>query len=297
MRTGAAFGLILAPLFIALATDAAPPNVKPAQAAAKTIDSDNLPAGQFTGTLVSMPDSERLFSLKVNYPEVRLKPGARIPNLQNGHAQNMNRGFQQILRLQQQLNRGTQHHHAIHNMVQMQQAFLQMQVSQERAKQSIARIQQQKLQQELKMLRQEIQAIQNLYQVVKVTREITFQADPEVKVRIKDLPKQFDEKGNIKKYTREELTALKGKDKNLMGYESSLEALKSGQSVLVILRAQQKPQSTRTDIAAGQKDKDDEKEDKNASIQHKMQAKVIVIFQNDDALSSSAGSANNLNKK
>jgi len=136
-----------------------------------------------------------MITLKITYPEVRLKPGAKMPNFRNAHAQNMNRLYQQMSR--------SNHHHAIHNMMQMQQMQMQQM-------QTMARIQQQQAQQELKLLQQEIKAIQNMYQVVQVAREFAFQLDENVKVRVKALPEQFDEKGNIKKYTKEELAEATG---------------------------------------------------------------------------------------
>lgn len=294
MRISAKLGVILCVVGLSASTDAAPPKGKPTQAPVKTVDADKLPPGKFIGTIVSPPDSERMFTLKITYPEVRLKPGARMPNLRNAHVQNMHRGYQQLIHLQQQLNRSAHHHHAVHNMMQMRQAFMQMQMNQQRAMQTMARIQQQQLQQELKLLQQEIKAIQNMYQVVKVTHDFVFQADENVKVRMKDVPEQFDEKGNIKKYTREELAALKGKDKNLVGYESSVEALKPGQIVLVTLRAHHNSKSSKMDsLAASKNDNKDKEKDSNRSLEHKMQVKMLVILKDDGSLTSSHAPAKN----
>ena len=48
---------------------------------------------------------------------------------------------------------------------------------------------------------------------------------------------QFDDKGNPKQYTKDELKALKGKDSDLPGYESTLDTLKIGDTVKVTLAA------------------------------------------------------------
>lgn len=288
MRINAAIGVFLCVLGLAAAANAAPPKGKPAPTSAKPVDADNLPPGKFIGTLVSSPDSERMFTLKITYPEVRLKPGARMPNLRNMHVQNMHRGYQHLIRLQQQLSRSAHHHHAIHNMMQMQQAFLQMEMHQQRAMQMMARIQQQRLQQEVKLLQQEIRAVQNMYQVVKVTRDFVFQSDVNAKVRTKQPPEMFDEKGNIKKYTGEELAALKGKDKNLVGYESSVEALQPGHVVQVTLRAHHNSKSAKLDLMAAPKGNNKAQEkDLNGSIEHKMQVNLIVILKDGDSLGSS----------
>jgi hypothetical protein len=119
-------------------------------------------------------------------------------------------------------------------MAQIQRLVAQMQVGQARAQ-------------------------QNLYNVVTRYQDIDFQAEENVKVRTMDLPEQFDEKGNIKRYTKEELKQLKGKDTNLPGYESSFEALKEGQQIQVKLAEHKakKPASTSPgDAKDKEKDKD-----------------------------------------
>lgn len=273
MRTCAGIGFFLCLVGLSACADAAPPKGKPAQAASK-VDADLLPPGHFIGTIASAPNSDRMFTLKITYPEVRLKPGARMPNLSHAHSQYQNNQYRQMMNLQRQEARIE--HHRVHNMMQMQQMYMQMQMAQQR---TLARLQQQQQQQELRLVQQEIRAIQNMYQVVPVTREVDFQGDANVKVRTKVLPDQFDEKGNIKKYTPGELSALKGKDRNLIGYESSVEALQPGQIVLVSLHSHKKSHSA----AVSKKDKADDKE-ADSSIEHKMQVTMIVILKDGDGL-------------
>src|SRR5262245_2783521 len=112
------FGFGLVPL-----AEAAPPNPKanPNQNL-PSIDGDNLPPGQFAGTIVSVPDSDRMFTLKITYPEVRLKPGAKMPNLRNPQAQSINRQLQQMQRQQQQMNRGRGRNNP-NNAMQQQQMY------------------------------------------------------------------------------------------------------------------------------------------------------------------------------
>jgi hypothetical protein len=173
------------------------------------LDADKLAAGQFTGALVTAPGTDRTFTLKVQYQDVQLKPNAlRNANNQNNHA---NRQLQQIARLQQQMARSK---NPAQQMAQIQRIVAQMQVGQLRAQ-------------------------RNLYNVVNRYQDIEFQAEENVKVRTAELPENFDEKGNVKKYTREELRQLKGKDTNLPGYESSFEALKEGQLIQVTLATHQ----------------------------------------------------------
>jgi hypothetical protein len=273
MRICTGIGCFLGLVGLIASTAAAPPKGK-STTSSPHVDADVLPPGHFIGTIVSTPNSDRMFTLKITYPEVRLKPGAKMPNLSHTHAQYVNNQYRQMMNFQRQMG-----HHHIHNMMQMQQMYAQMQVYQQQA---IARLQQQQLQQELRLLQQEINAIRNMYQVVPVSRNVDFQMDANVKVRIKNLPEQFDEKGNIKRYTSQELAALKGKDKDLIGYESSVEALQPGQVVLVSLRSHKKPNSTALTTPASRKDKAEDKE-ADPAPEHKMQVTMIVILKDSQA--------------
>jgi hypothetical protein len=109
------------------------------------------------------------------------------------------------------------------------------------------------------------------------TQDVEFQATESVKVRTLVLPEQFDEKGNVKKYTRAELAEMKGKDKNLPGFESSLEKVEVGQKVRVLLV------QTSKKAAAAKKDKDQDKDkDKKADGDEKrMQVKMITIVESE----------------
>lgn len=298
MRRRAGWMALLFGLLFVLPTEAAPPKPKakanPAQNLPSVDATNVLAPGTFAGTIASVPDADRMFTLKITYPEVRLKPGAKMPNLNNMHARGMQQILQQMHRAQQMpRGRGGYHHHghasAFSNMMHMEQMYMQ---GQARMAQAMARAEQA----ELRLLQKEIQAIQNMYQVVPVTRDFDFQAEETVKVRIKDLPEQFDEKGNIKKYTKEERDEAKGKDKKLAGYESSIDNLKPGQIVLVSLAVHKKPKPTTApsvgkDIADKDKDKDAVKDtdtstadkDTDASAQKKMQVRVILIVKDSDA--------------
>jgi hypothetical protein len=110
------------------------------------------------------------------------------------------------------------------------------------------------------------------------TQDVEFQATESVKVRTLVLPEQFDEKGNVKKYTRAELAELKGKDKNLPGFESALEKLEVGQKVRVLLV------QTAKAPAPAPKDKDKDKDkDKKAKDddEKKKQVKMITIVETE----------------
>jgi len=107
------------------------------------------------------------------------------------------------------------------------------------------------------------------FKVDKVKSFVEFQASETVKVRTMVLPEEFDEKGNPKKYGKEELAKLKGKDRNLPGYESSLEKLEPGQKLRVILAA-------RRPVA---KAEDNEAPEDKVRADKKMQVKTIIILE------------------
>jgi hypothetical protein len=224
--------------------EAAPPKTPP-------LDADKLAPGVFTGTLVSTPDADRLFTLNVTYQKLQLKPGQNLGRT-NG---NLQRQYNRIVQLQNQMMNPGRRHNPVAVMQQLQNALAQFQI-------------------------QMAQAEANLFQVVTATQKVDFHAEENVKVRTKELPEQIDDKGETKKYTKEELSQLKGKDKNLPGYESSLDALKIGQPVQVTLGVHKKPRPT----SSADKDKD---KDKDTSNEHKMQVKMIVILKDGDTPPSS----------
>jgi hypothetical protein len=83
----------------------------------------------------------------------------------------------------------------------------------------------------------QLQLIQAQAQMVQVRREnhnVDIDASDEVKVRLKDPPVTFDDKGNPKKYSQKELKELKG-DPKLPGYAGDFDSLHQDQIVQVQL--------------------------------------------------------------
>jgi hypothetical protein len=64
-----------------------------------------------------------------------------------------------------------------------------------------------------------------------VKKDFEFQADPKARVRLLNLPQEFDERGKPKQYTQAELRELKGPNTTLPGYQSTFEDLHPGQIV------------------------------------------------------------------
>jgi hypothetical protein len=271
MRTCAGVGLLLFVVSLAASTHAAPPKGSGQQ----TLDADKLAPGTFTGTVVSIPNTDRMMTINVAYQKLQLKPGQNVAGANLG----LQRQYNRILQLQNQLMRPpSRQHNPMQTMQQLQNAMVQFQIQ-------LARTE------------------ANMFQVVNATQKVDFQLEENAKVRIKDLPEQFDEKGNIKRYTAEERAALKGKDKNYPGYESSVEGLKPGQIVQVKLsqHKQQRPASNSSSSAKDsskevEKDKH-ESTDKDSAHEHKLQVGLIVILRDIDSLPSSTNALDSKNNK
>jgi hypothetical protein len=87
----------------------------------------------------------------------------------------------------------------------------------------------------------------------KAHKDIKLEAADNIKVRVKYLPVEYDEKGKVKKYTPKELADLKGPDKKLPGYTADLDNLGKGQLVEVYIP---KPKKDTTRAKERDKDKD-----------------------------------------
>jgi hypothetical protein len=268
----AGIGYLLCVVGLVASTVAAPPQTT----GQGTLDSDKLALGWFAGTVMSIPNANRMLTVNVAYQKLQLKPGQNLARSNQGLQLQYNR----ILQLQNQMNRPpSRGHNPMQAMQQLQNAMNQFQV-------------------------QLAGTEANMFQAVKATQKVDFQVAENVKVRMRALPEQFDEKGNIKKYSAEELAALKGKDKHLPGYESSLESLKPGQIVQVKLSTSKKPRpatASRSSNRDGSKEATKEQhasadKDKDASTEHKNQVGLIVILKDNDSEPSSTNPAKSKNK-
>jgi hypothetical protein len=95
------------------------------------------------------------------------------------------------------------------------------------------------------------QAAAQIYEINKVEKEVEWTATDDVKVRLRNPPPQFDDKGRAKRYTAKQLQELKGNDK-LPGYPAEFGDLKSGQVVEVALLQKKGPQAVRRKDAEGE---------------------------------------------
>jgi hypothetical protein len=98
-----------------------------------------------------------------------------------------------------------------------------------------------------------------------VHKDFDLDAINDVKVRRQDPPVQYDDKGNVKKYTSKELADLKG-DPKQPGYAADWTDLKAGQTIKVTVMAPKK------DKDAKDKDKDKDKTDTTPRV-----SKVTIV--------------------
>jgi hypothetical protein len=218
------------------------------------LDSDKLTPGEFAGKLKTTPGSDRSFTVTVEYSHLELKNTNQLPK-NNAALKNLARDAQKVTRLQQQVAKAKRPQDQVKRLTELQHAVAQLQLQAVRANLDV----------------------QQLFKVVTNKQDIAFHAAEDVKVRTVNPPVTFDEKGNVKKYTREELKDLKGKDSKLPGYESSLDQLQAGQVVKVTLA--RSPDLARTDKDKdSDKDKDADKDkDKDKSSDKKSEVTLILI--------------------
>ncbi len=148
------------------------------------------------------------------------------------------------------------------------------------------------------------------YKLVKSTRDVEFQHTENVKVRTMFLPEEFDDKGDVKKYTAAEKLKLKGKDKKLPGYESSIEKIEVGHKIKLKLVKRPKPKPApveKTEVKepekkvekAKEKEKEPEelKEKGKDDEEKKMQVRLIIILEEAKGTTPSPGDKGKRKKK
>jgi hypothetical protein len=242
MRSGRLGTALLCGCFLATPVLAADPG--------KNVDGDNLPPGAFTGKLVSTPGTDGLFTVNVEFDRVVLRPGAN---------QSENREVQQLVRDQQRVERTE------NELVRARNASEYRRLAQQLSNETV------RLQERLVQL----QLTENGdYTIKREYKNVDFHTADAVKVRIMNPPLQFDDKGNAKQYTKDELEAMKGKDKDLPGYESTLDSLKVGDTIKVTLST---PKPAKKD------DKDsDPKADPDAKAPNTVTRILILSEDNSD---------------
>jgi hypothetical protein len=132
--------------------------------------------------------------------------------------------------------------------------------------------------------------------IVNANLEVTFTFNGDVgKVRTISPPEEFDDKGNIKKHTKEELKALKGDtpaEKKMVGYKSDISEVQVGDVIQVALSSNKA--NLQKAAKKGKKDKEadleEEKPDKGGKSKWVTVAQVIGTVTKANAGNTDAGS-------
>jgi len=95
-----------------------------------------------------------------------------------------------------------------------------------------------------------IDAMEKSLQLQSGRQNVKVMTVDDVKVRTKNPPVQYDDKGNKKKYTQKELQELRGSDKKLPGYTAGFEDLKTNQYVQVTLVRKKSDKAAKQPLAS-----------------------------------------------
>ena len=87
---------------------------------------------------------------------------------------------------------------------------------------------------------QALQAERDMFRVKETHQDVELEPADDVKVRVPQPLEAFDDKGNVKVYTPQELKELRGKDK-LPGYPADLSNVQTGQTVYVVVARKKLP--------------------------------------------------------
>jgi hypothetical protein len=161
-----------------------------------------------------------------------------------------------------------------------QQAYLsyQQQLAAKQQQVAVARTPQARQQAIAQLIQYSQQPPQNLITIK--TKDIELRATDEIKVRSLQPPIDYDDKGNVKKYTKKELAELKGADKTLPGYTADFEAIQAKQVVKVYLAKDSKAGAKKVmKKKKAKKKKKDEDVDDDDSLEDesKLVAAMVVI--------------------
>jgi len=243
---------------------------------ANVIDADKLTPGEFAGKLLSIPASNGNFTVEVETKHLEAKNGGQPHNTtakpsttNHNHPalNNLSKDIQNIARLQAQVQQARTPQEAAKSQQQLQQAMVQFERQAAQAQQQMAQAQQHAEMQVLKQLQQQVQGGGNV-KVVTDKKTVEFHCGDDIPVRTLTLPLEYDEKGQPKKHSPEEVKKLKGTNPNLPGYEAKLEDLKPGTIVKVTLGLAAKPAPAKKEPAkndADKKEADNKEADKKAA--------------------------------
>jgi len=171
---------------------------------------------------------DKAVSLRVEYshmvPNPAFKPGG-MPKGGKGGGADLNRLYQEIIRDQAEIARAK-------NPIERQRKMQELQRDMQKLQMAIA-----KASGKGGGAPQKGGNMNGPFKLVTENKEFDLDLVDNVIVRWLNPPFEYDDKGEAKKYTKEELAKMKGKDAKLPGYEAKLDSLLPGQTVKVYLKA------------------------------------------------------------
>ena len=90
----------------------------------------------------------------------------------------------------------------------------------------------------------------NPFRVTTTGKDYEFDLSDKLVVRWKEPPFQYDDKGEVKTYTKAELAEMRGKDPKIPGYKAKIEDLLAGQTVKIFLNPPPKKTKPKDDKVA-----------------------------------------------
>jgi hypothetical protein len=235
-----------------------------------------LPVGILFGELRRVNGGS--MTVHVKWQELEQNPNFKPPANNNQAMHNFQRQMQNYHR---QMSRMGHIRNPAQQMARMQQMQMQMMGAEMRAMM-------QQMQQQQKLLQQ-------MYKVVTKEKDFDVALAEEVKVRLPQPPLEFDDKGNPKKHTADELKKMRGPG-NFWGFPADTEALQPGQMVQVFMyrKAPQKTtaaaptRSANPQKSAADKDSDTEITDAGADDPSSPLVKIVYIRQESNNAASAA---------
>jgi hypothetical protein len=204
-----------------------------------------------TGKLVFAELSAQNVTLRLDYPHMEQNPNYRPNNAANSA---LHRDMQRVMNDQAGLAR-------IANPVHRQQKMRQLAIDMQRL--------------QTQLVRNGSNPNNLPYKVVTESKDFELPVDDKVVVRRQNLPYQYDDKGNVVQFSKEEIEKLRGKDKSKPGYEAKFEDLAQGMLVKLYLKAPP-PKSTTT--AAKDKDAKDPKDGELKEPEEIRKPRVTMIL-------------------
>jgi hypothetical protein len=209
------------------------------------LDADKLPAGDYTGKLLTMPGSDGTFTMQIDFKHYEPKNPTQLSTKEAKLQGEIQAAQQKMLTTQAHLAAATKAREITKYQTQLatETAHYQQLLAQSQIKPS------------------------DLKEVID-TKVYEMKLRDNAYIRYLNLPMVFDDDGKVKKYSDAELKDLKGKKTTLPGYEGKLEDLKIGQTVKVSLiyvapkpKPKDPPATDKADPKADDAKKDDPKKD------------------------------------